>query len=152
MSFIKWLFGCKENISKDTLNHSSRGSYTKTNRLISGGHGQEALDYMKKSGIKYNIVKEYDNGVRVGNVPNHKNNLKKNGTGQSWFPKSWSREKIKRAGQVVARGKRNPDGITKYGHYSNVNVGIIRTDRKIATIFPASKQLNRKGRERNVRK
>ena len=152
MSFLLWLLGKKENISADALEHSSKGNYTKTNRLISGGHGQEALDYMKKRGILYHIVKEYDNGVRVGFVPHHKNNRKKSGTGPSWFPPSWDRKRIKRAGQVVARGKKLADGIAKYGHYGAVHVGVIRTNSKIATIFPTSIQRNRRGKKRYERK
>ena len=35
---------------------------------------------MERNGIEYNIVKEYPNGVRVGNIPTHKNKFKKTGT------------------------------------------------------------------------
>lgn len=52
--------------------------------------------------LTYNIVKEYDNGVRVGNVPKHKTPSKRTGTGQAWFPKNWSDSKIKEAGNYVA--------------------------------------------------
>lgn len=31
-----------------------------------GGHGQSNLDFLQENGIEYNIVKEYNNGVRVG--------------------------------------------------------------------------------------
>lgn len=117
--------------------------------MTGGGHGQEAIDYMKRNNIKFNIVKKYDNGVRVGNIPNHKDKRKRAGDGQSWFPASWDRNKIKRAGQAVARGKILQDGSVKYGYYGNVNIGVIRTNSKIATIFPTVKQLNRKGKERN---
>ena len=37
-----------------------------------GGHGQSNINFLEENGIEYNIVKEYDNGVRVGNVPKHK--------------------------------------------------------------------------------
>lgn len=53
-------------------------------------------------GIFNNIVKEYDNGVRVGNVPKHKTPSKRTGIGQAWFPKNWSDSKIKEAGNYVA--------------------------------------------------
>ena len=149
MGILKWIFGKKEYISPQALRHSSLGDYNTVNRMTGGGHGQEAIDYMKRNNIKFNIVKKYDNGVRVGNVPNHKDKRKKTGEGQSWFPASWDRNKIKRAGQVVARGKILPDGSIKYGQYNNVNVGVIRTNSKIATIFPTIKQLTRKGKERN---
>ena len=57
------------------LKHSFDGRFStnqKTGKIInikSGGHGQSALDVMDKIGMKYNIVKTYPNGVRVGNIP-----------------------------------------------------------------------------------
>lgn len=152
MGFIKWLFGSKEKISKSAIKHSGLGTFNSANRLISGGHSQKNINHLKKNNIKFNIVKTYKNGVRVGNITNHKNQMKKSGTNQSWFPKSWTDNTIKRAGQVVARGEKLKDGESKFGHYGNVNVGIKRTNGKIATIFPTSKQLNKKGREIHERK
>ena len=70
LKFVKRIF-VGERISVKALTHSSRGEYTQTNRLKSGGHGQEALDYMDRHKIKYNITKTYRNGVRIGNVPHH---------------------------------------------------------------------------------
>ena len=150
MGFFRWLFGKKEYISPRAIEHSSLGDYNTVNRLKGGGHGQEAIDYMRNHGVAYNITRIYDNGVRVGNIPNHTHSKKKRRNMQAWFPKSWDRQKIKRAGQVVARGRIFPDGNAKYGHYDNVNVGIIRTNSKIATIFPASKQRDRRGRARII--
>lgn len=49
----------------------------------------------------------------------------------------------------MARGKKYKDGYVKSGFYNNVNVGIIRTNRKIATIFPMNIQKNKKGIEIN---
>ena len=137
--FLKRLLG-KESISEKTLFHSSKGEFTKTNRLKSGGHGQESLNYMDKNNIKYNIVKTYPNGVRVGNVPNHINKIKRTANNQSWFPKEWNRATIKKAGQTVSKGKKYPDGKTKIGKHKKVTVGIIRNNGKIATIFPLNKQ------------
>ena len=141
-NFIKSLFK-KEYISQPTLNHSSLGEY-KNNRLKSGGHGQEAIDYMDKNNIKYNINTTYCNGVRVGNVPNHHNKFKRTGNNQSWFPKHWDKEDIKRAGITVARGIKYQDGKTKTGRHKNVDIGIIRTNGRVATIFPLSKQKSRR--------
>ena len=31
-----------------------------------GGHGQSNINFLEENRIEYNIVKEYDNGVRVG--------------------------------------------------------------------------------------
>lgn len=145
MSFIKWLFGPKEEISNKALEHSSKGEFKSNGRMKSGGHGEENLVILRNDGIDYTIVKTYSNGVRVGNVPSHDKKIKRSGTNQSWFPKSWSRDTIKRAGQVVARGEKLSDGDIKSGFYGNVYVGIIRTNQKIATIFPMSPQRNKKG-------
>lgn len=143
---IKKLF-CKEEISEKAIEHSSMGEYTRSGRLKSGGHGQEALDFMNKHGIKYNITRTYPNGVRVGNVPKHEQKRKRTGTNQSWFPNNWDRKTIKYAGQSVAKGKRLPDGKVKEGRHKNVDVGIIRTNGKVATIFPMSIQKDRRGKK-----
>ena len=147
MGFIKWLFGSKEHISDKALEHSSKGEYQSNGRIKSGGHGQKNINSLKKNNIPYNIEKTYVNGVRVGNVPSHKSPNKRTGDNKSWFPKHWNDGTIKRAGQVVARGKKLKDGETKFGHYGRVNVGIKRTNGKISTIFPTNKQLNKKGVE-----
>lgn len=147
MSFLKWLFGKKEKINESTVKHSSKGEYTiNSNRLLKGGHGEECIQYMKKNDIEFKIVKTYKNGVRVGNVSRHINKKKQNGIGQSWFPMTWSEKTIKRAGQVVSRGQKFEDGLIKAGHYSKVNVGVIRRKGTIATIFPMSIQKDKKGR------
>ena len=147
MSFLKWLFGPKEEIKESAIEHSSKGEYTSnSNRLEKGGHGEECIEHMKRNNIEFNIVKTYKNGVRVGNVPRHVNKKKQSGIEQSWFPKTWSRETIKRAGQVVSRGQRRQDGVIKEGHYGSVNVGVIRTKGSVATIFPMSIQKDKKGR------
>ncbi|GEM_PF-2747458 len=41
-----------------------------------------------KNGIKYNIVKTYPNGVRIGNVQNHKNKKKEKTQAKLGFQKS----------------------------------------------------------------
>lgn len=68
---------------------------------------------------------------------------KKEGSGQAWFPKSWTNKDIRRAGEHVAglKGNRHiSDGKTVFGTYKGVRVGIMRTNGKIATIFPDSDQ------------
>ena len=128
---------------------STYGTFTytpktgKISKLKSGGHGQAGLDLLDKQGIKYNIVKTYPNGVRVGNVPRHKVKSKQSGIGQAWFPKSWSEKDIRRAGEHVAGLKSNrrvPSGNTIFGTYKGVRVGVIRTHGRIATVFPDSYQ------------
>lgn len=59
-----------------SLIHSSKGEYTSTNRHRSGGHGQEAIEYMREHAILYKINIEYKNGVRVGNISESKEKMK----------------------------------------------------------------------------
>ena len=146
--------GSGRSVSDFALVHSSEGAFTRSQtrvngemiiklRLNNGGHSQKGMALLGKYGIKYNIVKTYPNGVRVGNVPNHKERSKKEGIGQSWFPKSWSDKDIRRAGEHVAglKGNRHiPDGKTIYGVYKGVRIGVKRTNGKIATVFPDSNQ------------
>ena len=129
--------------------HSNEGTYVHSVgknsrlRLASGGHGEAGLKQLDKYGIRYNIVKTYPNGVRIGNIPDHKDKRKRTGTNQAWFPKSWNARDIKRAGSHVARLKRNrhiADGVPIWGTYKGVRVGVIRTHGKIATIFPDTDQ------------
>lgn len=144
MGFITWRFGPKEEVSRKALIHSTIGEFNSNGRLSKGGHSQKNIDQLNKNKQKYHIVKIYKNGVRVGNVENHTDKMKRYGTRQSRFPKWWNDNMVKRAGQVVARGEKLEDGYIKSGFYGNVNVGIIRRNRMIATIFPLSVQRNRK--------
>lgn len=98
---------------------------------------------LDKYGIKYNIVKTYSNGVRVGNIPDHKNPRKQSKIGQSWFPSSWTEKDIRRAGEYVVRLKSNKhatNGNAIYGVYKGVRVGVIKTNNKIGTVFPDTNQ------------
>ncbi len=45
----------------------------------------------------------------------------------------------------MSRGTKLKDGQVKADHYENVNVGIVRTNEKIATIFPMNIQKSKKG-------
>ena len=141
--------GSGRSVSDFALVHSNEGKYTKPTqkgrglRLFSGGHGQTGMEQLDKYGIKYNVVKTYANGVRIGNITDHKSRIKKMGTGQAWFPKSWTAKDIRRAGEQVAGLKNNrhaPDGKAVFGVYKGVRVGVIKTNGKIATVFPDSDQ------------
>ena len=88
--------GSRKVPSDYALVHSNEGTFVNVGknkkpgnhiRLDSGGHGQDGINLLDKYHIKYNIVKTYPNGVRVGNVPDHKRKPKQIGTGQAWFPK-----------------------------------------------------------------
>jgi hypothetical protein len=129
--------------------HSNEGTYIKTNdknprlRLKSGGHGETGLKELEKYGIKYNIVKTYPNGVRVGNIPDHYDKRKRTGTNQAWFPENWTSKDIRRAGNHVANLPKNrhvPNGKIVWGVYKGVRVGVMRTHAKVSTIFPDSDQ------------
>ncbi len=132
-------------ISQDTIKHSTIGDFTynpKTgavSKVKGGGHGQANIDFLEENGIPYNIEKTYDNGVRIGNIPDHKNPLKRIGTGQSWFPETWDTTKINKAGEYVVelhKGETITNGVPIYGIYDGVEVGVIYTNDKPATIFP----------------
>jgi Bacterial EndoU nuclease len=97
-------------IDAATLKHSDIGDFAlpanpKKSKLPeamkSGGHGQSNIDELNRLGKEFKIMHTYKNGVRIGNVKYHKASSKRLGTGQSWFPKDWDIEKIKRAGQFV---------------------------------------------------
>ncbi len=141
--------GSGRKVSDFAVVHSNEGTFIYTqkghhiSRLRSGGHGQAGMDLLDKVGIPYNVVKTYPNGVRVGNIPGHKQKNKQSGTNQSWFPKYWTDKDIKRAGEHVAGLKSNrhvADGKIVFGVWKGVRVGVMRTHGKIATIFPDSDQ------------
>lgn len=152
-------------VSQSVLKHSNEGEFTAYKNpknpekgggnFKNGGHGQANIEELDRRGIEYHIVKEYDNGVRVGYVPKHKDSEKRSGIGQSWFPKYWTEEDIKQAGeyvlsqrQVVFENKNDKgeiDSYTIFGEYKGVTVGIY-TDKngklndKNGTIFPDNLQ------------
>jgi hypothetical protein len=146
--------GSGRSVSDFALVHSNEGDLIQSQkrvngkmtfilRLTNGGHGQKGMDLLDKYGIEYHIVKTYSNGVRVGYVPNHKKPNKRSGTGQSWFPRSWTARDIRRAGEHVANLKLNrkvKDGVAMFGVYKGVRVGVKRTKGNISTIFPDSDQ------------
>lgn len=129
-------------VSKDRLEHSSLGDWTKTNRLEKGGHGQRGMEKLLNTGVKPVIYKEYSNGVRIGSVPNHKDKSKRTGSdrvnsdiGQSWFPKDWDDDKIMAAGTYAANFGKGDD-IMKKAVFEGVEVSVFINDDQIGTIFP----------------
>ena len=154
------------NIPEKTLKHVYEGDFTNPKnpkkikpgeiRLRGGGHSQKSIELLNDKKIEYNIVKEYSNGVRVGNVPNHKEKAKKEGTKQAWFPKNWNYKDIQKSAEYVANLKnknkyilehnkdKNGDiiSIFKFANYNGVTVGICYDYKlkKITTIFPDESQ------------
>lgn len=108
------------------LKHSSVGDFTyepktgQVSKMKGGGHGQANINFFEEHGIEYNIIQEYDNGVRVGNVPSHKTKAKRTGTNQAWFPKDWSEVDIVNVEKYVndlPENKNVADGIVLFGEY-----------------------------------
>ena len=52
-------------------------------RLKSDGNDQSSMDVMNKSGIEYTVIRTFEDGVRVGNVPIHKYKCKQKGTARA---------------------------------------------------------------------
>lgn len=148
--------GAAGQASQFAVIHSNEGKYTKPAkgqkiRLISGGHGQAGMNELDKYSIEYHVVKTYPNGVRVGNIPNHKNKMKQTGANQAWFPKNWTSKDIRHAGEHVANLKHNrhvPDGVKVFGMWKGVRVGVMRTHGQIGTIFPDVNQPSKKARRK----
>ena len=137
-------------IHHDAIIHSLEGMYSDNNRMKSGGHGQDAINYMKKNKIQYNILKTFHNGVRLGNIPNHKHRNKRNGTGQAWFPAKWTQKDIVAAAEHVIGLKKNShkqDNVPMYGKWKKVWVGVIKTNGTVGTVFPDYNQSNKKRRK-----
>ena len=139
--------GSSSAASQFAVVHSDEGRFTKPKsggiRLAGGGHGEAGRKLLDKYHIEYHITHTYPNGVRIGNVPGHKDGRKRQGIGQSWFPAHWSAQTIKQAGEHVMEtsgGSSPKDGIPTIGSYLGVKVGVILTGGKIATIFPTNIQ------------
>ena len=146
----------RETIGKKAIEHSSLGEFTKGDskhppRLKSGGHGEENIKELNKRGIAYNIIKLYPNGVRLGNVPTHKEANKRVNDGQVWFPRDWNRRTIKKAGEKIINSKHEKvdDGATIYGIYGKVSVGVKKQEGKVKTVFPNYKQSGGKNKNGN---
>ena len=142
--------GSARSVSDYALVHSSEGAFIRSRRrvngkmiielrLANGGHGQKGMDLLDKYGLKYEILRTYQNGVRTGNVLTHKDPKKRTQGQQSWFPKSWTEKDIRHAGEHVAGLRKNrhiPDGQKIFGMWKGVRVGVIMTHGKIGTVFP----------------
>ncbi|MGX7418018.1 EndoU domain-containing protein [Carnobacterium gallinarum] len=135
----------KIEISEQSLKHANVGDFTvnpstgKVSKMKGGGHGQSNIDFLKENGFEVNIEKTYPNGVRTGNIPDHKVKAKRTGNNQSWFPENWTNKDIESAGQHIANHPNfvgAKDGEAIFGEFNGVRVGVIKTDGKPATIFP----------------
>lgn len=110
-------------------------------KMLGGGHGQANINELIRLNREFEIIHTYKNGVRIGNIKLILGRIKNKGTGQSWFPKDWDSEKIRRAGQFViqnnvAEFKKTSNGRPVFATFENVRVGVIKTNNRPATIFP----------------
>ena len=144
--------GSRRTISEYALVHSNEGTYINVNskdkkknpvRLESGGHGEASFKILKKNHIGYNIIKTYPNGVRIGNIENHQDIKKRFCSGQTSFPKNWTKtDIIKAINHVISlpENQNAKDEQTMWGVCEGVKLGVKKRDGRIVTAFPASKQ------------
>lgn len=116
--------------------------------MLRGRHGQRNIDYMNALGrlenIGYKFEHTFSNGVRTGYVALHDLVSKRGGVGQSWFPASWTKIDIDNAGKYVIQNNlaifnSQADGVPVFDIYNGVRVGVMKTEGKLATIFPDNK-------------
>ena len=132
-------------VPESTVRHADLGDFTinpktgEPSKMTGGGHGQANIDFLRENGFEVNINRTFSNGVRVGNVPEHKTKSKRTGNNQSWFPENWTANDIRRAGEHIASQPEfanMPDGYIIWGTFRGVRVGVIKTNGKPGTIFP----------------
>lgn len=130
------------------MKHSTKGTFiykknkiTNKNelRMKGGGHSDANIDFLRKKSIEPEINKEYNNGVRVGNISNHIREKNRTRNGQCWFPKSWDEKDLKKASQHIMNIKRNKkreNGFPIQGKYHKIKIGIYTNKGYITSIFP----------------
>ena len=120
-------------------------------RPSGGGHSQHALDAIQAKGWTVEITGTYENGVRVGNIPESTDKFRRSGSQMSWFPETWTEEDILLAGTTVSN---NPSAVEELisreqvksgerltGTYNDVVVCVTKdTDGKITSIYPRNSQ------------
>ena len=139
-------------LSQERLIHADKGDFNQKGRMISGGHGQNNLEELKRRGEKLKIRHVFKNGVRLGSIPNHRNKYDRKK--HAWFPKWWTDGTIQAAANYVAslkKATKAKNGETIYGTYKDVIVGIKINNGIIVSVFPSftqsSKNLLKKGKE-----
>lgn len=148
-------------VSYKTLKHSTVGEFTglgnpkkppspkNGGKMKNGGHSQSNIEELKRRGFQYRIAHTYNNGVRIGEVEEHKDSEKRfDEDGQAWFPKTWDDDKVLVAGTYIANKgtleiqNDNPFRCDYVGTYKGIKITIIcdRDKRIPSTIFPNDKQ------------
>ena len=116
-----------------TMMHAASGNFI----YKSGGHLQKNISLLDKLGIRYEITKTYDNGVRVGkiktadDIENNQYYYKEN---HSWFPKNWNTLTLRSAVRHIVNEPSNKalinrnilgESVRLIGEYKNVRMIVI---------------------------
>ena len=127
-----------QNVEPNAVRHAVLGDFNTKGRMTGGGHGQDNIDHLIQNNMPLNVEHEFSNGVRVGNIPNHKNKAKRTGDGQAWFPESWNPAEIAEAGEVIFKKQANGGVGPFFDTHNGVNIGIFvdPNTSKVSTIFP----------------
>lgn len=73
----------------------------------SGFHTESSLKRLEEAGFPARINKILPNGVRVGEIPCHKDVVKRCHNGQAWFPEDWTDDDVLTAATYVINQPEN---------------------------------------------
>lgn len=134
-------------IHHDALIHVMEGDYdiisNGQNLHYGGGHSQDAMNLMDDKGINYVVTKTYDNGVRVGNILDSDQVFRQSGNNHSWFPSTWTTEKVTEAANYIAKnhnGGKLPDKGTIIDTFEGVRIIAQVKHGEIVSIYPDAKK------------
>ncbi len=140
VSVIWLVIKVKGSYQKDGIDHTLKGKFDKDKtHLISGGHGNANIRFMKRHHWNYRVVKTLPNGVRLGNIERHNRSRERRDMGHAWFPRHWSSLKIIVAGWWASRKSKNKaidNKTTDPVNICGVGVKVNKTDGKINSVFP----------------
>lgn len=138
-------------IRKSTLDHSTKGVFTRLKNLNKpasaenggrphkGFHSESSFEVLKANGTPGIVNKTLPNGVRIGNIENHKSKAKREQNGQTWFPEDWTDDDILIAATSVINNPKNKLSDNMYcGNYKchSNNVKLTVRTNNPGTIFP----------------
>lgn len=140
-----WVESDSISVPLQILQHAAYGRFTAAGRLVGGGHLTVVRKTLVEQGVECPILHECPNGVRFGNISNHRERQKRYHGGQSWFPDGWTEDTVLKAGKhVYATGEE----VDSFGHgrafegmYDGVNVRInVLEDGVVNNINPSYNQ------------
>lgn len=137
-------------VSDEALAHSTIGTFNSAGRILGGCHTEAGIQELTRRGIEYNITGRFSNGVRLGNIPTHKERIKRTGEMQAWFPAEWTEDIILLAGTAVANSAAPLlEGHYKIGEYAGVLVRVeLDSDGNVVSVCPDYDQDKVKGVDR----